>query len=45
MSNKKTQSSDFPRINLAHLPTPSEHMPRAFLLLDFAIGIYENSYL
>jgi hypothetical protein len=39
------QVSDFPRINLAHLPTPLERMPQPFLLLDFAIGIYENSRL
>lgn len=39
------RSSHFPRINLVHRPIPLERMSRPLLLLDFAIGIYENSYL
>lgn len=36
---------DLLRINPAHPWTAPEHLPRAIPLLDFAIGIYENSYL
>ena len=36
---------DFLRINLARPPTAPEHMLLPIHLLDFAIGIYENSYL
>jgi len=45
MGNKKVQAPDFPRINPVYLPAPLEPIPQPILLLDFTIGIHENSYL